>query len=151
MIPAELIVEKYNILIEKGDEIVKFIEGLDKINRDNDSEGLPMVFAADKEEREDPQIGKYSLLSVSRFGLDSSDLKKAIKVAEYIPVDAAGNIVRESHQLVRHASIVLQAKGIARFQQKRGLKLKAAQMNEVEFHFPRKTETEDVKVQKAGP
>ena len=147
MIQPELNIERYNILIEKGDEMVRFIEGLDQINRANDSEGLPMVYSADKEERQNDQ-GKYSVLIISKFGLDSHNPKRAIRIAEYMPVDGEGNIIQESHQLVRHASLVLQAKGIARYQEKRHIKLKAASMNDVKFNFPTETEPEAVKLEK---
>jgi hypothetical protein len=135
MIPSDLKVEKYNILVETGDELQKFVEGLDELNRAADSEGLPMIYVADKESRSDENIGYYSILAVSKFGLDSSQPSIAVRVAEYTPVDADGNVIQESHQMVRHASISLQAIGIARMQEKRGIKLKAAAMNDVKFKF----------------
>ncbi len=64
-------------------------------------------------------------------------------MAEYTPVDASGNVLQESHQMVRHASITLQAKGIARMQAKRGIKLKAAAMNAVKFDFPTESSKKD--------
>ena len=136
MIESEVKIDKYNILVEKGDEMQRFIEGLDELNRAADAEGLPMIYTADKESRSEPNIGNYSILAVSKFGLDPSQPDRAIRVAEYTPVDASGNVLQESHQMVRHASITLQAKGIARMQEKRGIKLKAAAMNAVKFDFP---------------
>jgi hypothetical protein len=147
MIQPDLITEKYNILMEKGDEMVRFIEGLDEINRANDAEGLPMVYSADKEERMNDQ-GKFSVLVVSKFGLDPANPKRAIRIAEYTPVDINGEIIQESHQMVRHASIVLQSKGIARYQEKRHIKLVAAAMNDVKFNFPSDAEKQAVKVDK---
>jgi hypothetical protein len=149
MIPSELKVEKYNILIEIGDEMQRFVEGLDELNRAADAEGLPMIYTADKETRSDENVGNYSILAISKFGLDPSQPGTAVRVAEYTPVDAEGNVIQETHQMVRHASITLQALGIARMQEKRGLKLKAAAMNEnAKFKFP--TESEKTELLVAG-
>ena len=136
MIESAIKVDRYNILVEKGDEMQKFVEGLDELNRAADAEGLPMIYTADKEGRSDSNLGNYSILAVSKFGLDPSQPGQAIRVAEYTPVDKDGKVIQESHQMVRHASITLQAKGIARMQEKRGIKLKAAAMNDVKFKFP---------------
>jgi len=135
MIEQSMRVEKYNILIVTGKEMVEFIEGLDEANRKADGEGLHMIYCADKETRTDENLGEYSLLAVSKFGLDPSQPGKAVRIAEYIPIDKDGKIVQESHQLVRHASISLQAAGIRRMQEKRGIKLKAAAMNQAKFNF----------------
>jgi hypothetical protein len=151
MIESEMKVDKYNILVVKGDELQRFIEGLDELNRAADAEGLPMIYTADKEARSDPNLGHYSILAVSKFGLDPSQPGQAIRVAEYTPVDAAGNVIQESHQMVRHASITLQAKGIARMQEKRGIKLKAAAMNAVKFEFPvEEGEKDGITIKKMG-
>jgi len=135
MIEQNLKVEKYNILIETGNEMVEFIQGLDEVNRKADAEGLAMIYCADKETRTDENIGDYSILAVSKFGVDPAQPGRAVRIAEYTPVDADGNIAQESHQLVRHASISLQAAGIKRMQEKRGIKLKAAAMNNAKFSF----------------
>jgi hypothetical protein len=140
MIESEMKVDKYNILVKDGNEMQLFVDGLDELNRAADAEGLAMIYTADKEARSDPNIGNYSILAVSKFGLDPSQPGQAIRVAEYTPVDEKGNVIQESHQMVRHASITLQARGIARMQEKRGIKLKAAAMNDVKFKFPLKSE-----------
>lgn len=150
MISQDMKVDKYEILVEKGDELQRFIESLDEINRAADAEGLKMIYTADKEKRSDPDLGEYSILTVSKFGLDPSRPSQAVRVAEYTPVDAEGKIIRESHQMVRHASITLQAKGIARVQEKRGIQLKAAAMNDAKFDFPVKNEKSGVVVKKVG-
>ena len=150
MIQSNLKVDKYEILVEKGNEFQLFVDALDELNRAADAEGLKMIYTADKESRTDPDIGDYSILAVSKFGLDPSQPSKATRVAEYTPVDAAGNIIQESSQMVRHASITLQAKGIARMQEKRGIQLKAAAMNDVKFDFPVTNEKSGIVVKKVG-
>lgn len=118
------------LVIEKGDEMQRYVENLSKINMVKDKSKKEVLYSCAKEERTDTTTGKtYSLLAVHKRGLDKSQPNRFIRFQEVVPVDADGNILQESHQLVKQASIYLVSKGVEGYQAARGLKVRAAVMN----------------------
>lgn len=127
---TEFRVQVIPLLIEKGDEMKKYVEGLSEINWVKDKGKKKVLYSCAKEERENNDTGqKYSILAVYKRGLDSSQPNRFIRFQEVVPVDAKGEIISESHQVIKQASIYLISKGVMKFQAKRGLKVRAAAMN----------------------
>jgi hypothetical protein len=124
------------LLIEKGDEMKRFVEGLSEINWIKDKAKKKVLYSCSKEERENNETGqKYSLLAVYKRGLDPSQPNRFIRFQEIIPVDVKGEIISESHQVIKQASIYLISKGVEKYQASRGLKVRAAAMNAKAGHF----------------
>ncbi len=127
---VNLQVQTVHLIIEKGDEMQKYVENLSEINMRRDRAHMAPLYTCAKEERVDTIRGiTYSLLAVYKMGLDTTQLNRPVKFQEVVPVDKDGNIIQETHQTVKQASVVFNSLQIENFQKKRGMRLKAATMN----------------------
>jgi len=135
---TEIRVRRIELLIENGNEMEDYVKNLSAINEMRDKNGLPALFTCAKEERVNPATGsRYSVLAVYKLGIGETP-SRPVLVQEVIPVDTNGNILQEAHQ-VKKASAVFHSTAIEKYQQKRGMKLRAQHMNSEagKFNFAR--------------
>jgi len=127
---------KREIIIQNGDEMDKFLEGLQEINAKKEKAGKGVLYTAYKETRQDPRSGLvYSVLGVYRFGIDEENPATPVRYMEVVPVDEAGNIVQEFRQMRPRKSLESMAKGVVNFQKKRGMRIKASRMQDIKFEL----------------
>jgi hypothetical protein len=125
---TEIRARRIELLIENGNEMEEYVKNLSAINEMRDKNGLPALFTCAKEERFDPATGiTYSVLAVYKLGIGTPPTRPTL-VQEVIPVDKNGNILQEEHQ-VKKASAVFHSASIEKYQQIRGMKLRAQHMN----------------------